>query len=134
MGETFPVRYDLAVYRGAPWRFALGIRGYDLTGAALKMQVRSYPDAPDPALLTLNKVTTLVQGLFLDIAAGTPVTSTIVLSIDEATITDLLPFPSNGAEPGEPVVLAYDLLVTPAGGLKTRWFEGAFSIFPGVTK
>lgn len=128
-----PARGDLTAYRWVPFDETIAFEGVDFTGGTCAMEVRAYRDAPGAALLTL--ATANPQGLSITpiITNGIP-TSNVRIRINEATLEALLPFPASGVEPGQPVILAYDLVITTTALGKRRWVEGAFIIQPGATQ
>lgn len=118
-----PAWLPLAGNRFTPFAYAIDVVGVDLTGATLAAQVRATPDAVgDPtasfAISQPSVVTT----------AGLP-TSSIILSLAESAMTAM----PAGAEPSDSVVLAWDLVVTLAGGTKFVLLQGGFTVNPGVT-
>jgi hypothetical protein len=129
-----PGRMDLVVYRNAPRKITIEYPGIDWTGAVLAQQIRSYRGQPGSALITLGMAAAGTQGISLAVVTtlGVP-TTTITLQYDEATIDALLPHATNGQEPNTDVLLKHDIIVTPSGGMKARWFEGDFTISEGVT-
>lgn len=136
---------------GETWAF----QGVDLTGAIFAMQIRLTPDATGAALVDLATVGTAAeQGLRLiyagastvaahltagrlqrdeiveGVADGDIVTLSLVgVRINETTM-ESMPLPS---ERGDDNLLAWDLHVTPVGGLKQVWAEGSFTVRSGVT-
>lgn len=111
----------------------LVFRGVDLTGADFRAQVRLYPDALGAPLIDLQTVSSAAaQGLRLISVVqedGRPV-SRIGLRINESTMEAM---PQQG-EIGTDLELAWDLHVTPAGGLKQRRLFGPFIVRAGVTQ
>jgi hypothetical protein len=131
-----PGTRELTVQRGTPFVYRIDFPDYDLTTAGLAAQVRLYRDQPGAPLISLTSAQPLAQGLSVTVATdddGVP-TSTLQIRINETTIEELLPFPDNGLEPAEPVVLAWDLHLTISPVGKRRWIEGPFTISPGVTR
>jgi hypothetical protein len=131
-----PGTLPLTVQRGTPFVYRIDFPDYDLTTAGLAAQVRLYRDQPGAPLISLTAAQPLAQGLSVTVLTdddGVP-TSTLQIRINETTIEDLLPFPVNGLEPAEPVVLAWDLHLTISPVGKRRWIEGPFTISPGVTR
>ncbi len=124
----------LVVQRWAPKRFDIPCEGFDFTGQPLTMQVRAYPDAPGAALIDLADTASPAEGLSVSVetVAGLT-TSTIQIRINETTIENLLPFDTNGTEPGQNVVLAYAIHVG-SGSAKRRFIQGNFIIEPGANQ
>lgn len=131
-----PGRLPLTVQRGTPFVYRIDFPDYDLTTAGLAAQVRLYRDQPGAPLISLVGAQPLAQGLSVGVAFdadGIP-TSTLQIRINETTIEQLLPFPVNGLEPADPVLLTWDLHLTISPVGKRRWLEGPFTISPGVTR
>lgn len=126
-----PGTYDWTVYRWQPAKLTVDFVGLDFTGAAFKSEVRAYRDAPDPALISLSDASSPSQGISVTVATtdGVP-TSTVEIRIDEATIEGL-PFTNPR---GTDFEAAWDLVITPSGGSKTRWLEGKFTVRGGATQ
>ena len=125
-------RLPLGARRWQRFAKTFSIRGVDLTGADLRMQLRLYPNAPGAPLVDLLTVANgNAQGLRLVSVAmdGDVPVSTIEAVINETTIEEL-PF---AGEAGGDTVLAYDLQVNPAGGYKAVWIEGEFWVLAAVT-
>jgi hypothetical protein len=110
----------------------------DYTGATPLMEIRPEPGGTGDPLVSLGASTAGSQGIAIsydpDYAfeyRGITYTgaSLIEIIIDEATLEGL----AYGADPEDPVVLAYDLHLTPSGGKKFVLCGGAFTINPGVT-
>jgi hypothetical protein len=130
-----PVAMDLTAYRWQPYVEDFRFEGLTLAGCSPNMQVRLYPDAPGSPLINLAGASAPTQGISLAAPTiGGILFGDIQVRIDEATLEALLPAP-NGTEPGKPLVLAYDLVLTghPTFG-KFRLLQGAFLLMPGVTQ
>jgi hypothetical protein len=86
------------------------VRGWNLTGVAMAMDIRLAPDTPGPALLALTTVTNgNAQGLRMagvETVEGVP-TSDVRLRINKSALQSL---PYSG-EIGDPAVLSYALLI-----------------------
>lgn len=126
-----PAQAQLTALRYQPFIYAIDIVGFDWSAATLALQVRSDRAAPGTALVDLSRATAGTQGLSTTVATtgGVP-TTTLTIQIDQTTIDALPGFPD---DPNALVQLRYDLVVTPAGGVKQRWLEGVFAISEGVT-
>lgn len=102
------------------------IRGLDLTGIAMRAQVRSAGDTPGAPLVDLQKVTNgNAEGLRLvgvETVAGLPI-SHVELVINETTL-EALPY---AGELGSATQLRWDWQVT-LGGRKQRVARGEFTI------
>ncbi|MBH9537536.1 hypothetical protein [Novosphingopyxis sp. YJ-S2-01] len=109
--------------------FTIRVVGINLTGVAMTMAVRLYPDTPGAAIVNLATVTTAAaEGLKLESVTtekGVPI-STITVRINKSTMSD----PNGLGRVGEPgVALAY------AYGLRlgdTTRLHGAFWALPGT--
>lgn len=92
-------------------------------------------DINGSALITLNNAAAGSQGISATLDAsyvhpdsGEQGDATIIVpQIDEATFEALA-----WATPPVPIVLFYDLLVTPVGAAQRALFYGTFTIYPGV--
>lgn len=108
------------------------IVGVDLTGASFRMEVRLAPNTPGIPLVALGTVTTgAAEGVRLigvETVDGKPV-STLGLRVNKSTM-EAMPFTG---ELGDDSVFAYDLMVTPAGGVEQAWLAGDFVVQAGVT-
>jgi hypothetical protein len=147
-----PAKIDLRADRRVPFVRIFAFVDFDFTGASFKMEIRDYPDASGSARITLNTVSSEVQGVRLlygasdtvqdHILAGrltaippglqltTPVfVSQVKVRIDKANVT-ALPEP---AELGDDIDLAYDLHITPSGGDEDVYASGLFTVVAGVT-
>jgi hypothetical protein len=101
------------------------------------MHIRNQPGDTGTPLLSLATATAGSQGISVTYspayvyndAGSTAPASLILIQIDEATLEALsLNNPTNS-----PLVLAYDLHVTPSVGAKRVELFGTFTIDPGVT-
>lgn len=122
---------------GCTWAFV----GYDWTGATFLMHIRNNPGDTATPLISLAGASAGSEGIsvtydtdysYTDPISGEVVTaaaSLVLVQINEATLEAL----SLGTPASEPVELAYDLHVTPSGGVKRVAVYGTFSILPGVT-
>ena len=130
-----PGTLPLTVQRGTPFVYRIDFPGLDLSDAGLASQVRLYRDQPGAPLIDLVGAQPLAEGLSVAVTndAGVP-TSTLQIRINETTIENLLPFPTNGLEPSARVELVWDLHLTISPVGKRRWIEGPFIISPGVTR
>lgn len=124
-------KLSVLVNRWQPNFIELDFVGYDFTGATFKSQVRAYPDAPDPALVTLENASAGTQGISVAVVTteGVP-TSTVTLQFDEATVEGL---PLSNP-PGTDVELVWDLTIDPTDSPKLRWLEGPFIVHGGSTQ
>lgn len=131
-----PGPLPLVVQRGTPFVYRIDFPGLDLSEAGLAAQVRLYKDQPGAPLINLVKAQPQAEGLSVTVVTseqGVP-TSTLQIRINETTIENTLPFPTNGTEPNDRVDLVWDLHLTISPVGKRRWVEGPFIITPGVTR
>lgn len=125
-GPATPGRVDWRAHRWAPFVERIGVKGAVLSDATLAMQIRLYPDAPGSPLVDLATVVSTAQGLSVITATSGKLTISVIQTrTNETTIEALPPFPSNGTEPGQPVVLAWDMLVSGGGYTKARGSRAA---------
>lgn len=135
MAFTFPITHNS---RHTPWGGATGdadmvYLGVDWSAATFRFTLA--PLVGSAALITLTNQTAGTQGIsatydagYVDDVTGLVVGATIIRpQIDEATFEAL----TWGAT-DEPLVLAHDMLVTPSGEPQFVWFDGVFTIYPGV--
>ncbi|MBB4152895.1 hypothetical protein GGQ80_000783 [Sphingomonas jinjuensis] len=104
----------------------------DLSGAAMRLQVRATPGAPGAPLVDLQAVgSAALEGItILRVETeGRRFRTTVQIRVLEATMRGL----GAPAEIGGDAVLAYDLQVTPVGGEKAVWLEGEFWVLAAVT-
>lgn len=146
-----PGRLDLAGGRWVPFVQTLTFKGIDLTGALFLAQIRLTADASGVALVNLppsgagegiqfvyGGTTTVAAhvaaGRLIAIPAGMIGGDSLALSIIGITIAEAtmegLPYPEErGADAG----LAWDIHITPLGGIKQKWLGGTFTVEAGVT-
>lgn len=149
-----PGRYDIGADRWVACIRTLTFLGLDFTGADFAMQVRSVADATGSPLVDLTTVTTssaegvrliyagtdtvanhITAGRLTAVPDGYVSTDSVALSqvgirINETTM-EALPFPE---ERGEDSALAWDMLITPSGGIKDKYIGGKFTVRAGVTQ
>lgn len=119
--------------RWTPFVRTLSFSGIDLTSAVLKAQIRLSGDTPGSPLVDLDTVITAgTEGLRLLSAALVDgvMTSVVYMRINESTMEGL----PAGNEPGDDVELAWDMHITPAGGVKEKYLYGPFVVRAGVTQ
>lgn len=146
---------DIHADRHVPCFRRLGFIGFDFTGASFAAQVRLKPETAGAALIDLSTTASpTAQGLRLDYASedtvenhiiagrlssiprdltlATPVFLSIVaIQILEATMEGLPAAPAT--DPSRDIVLAWDLHITPSGGIKDKYVGGDFIVRAGVT-
>ena len=135
-----PGTLPLSGGRFVPFTYEIDVRGMDLTGAALLAHVRLYKNAGGSPLVNLSQVNSAasegVRLISVGVAGGFT-TSKIGIRINETTMEGL---PLSSTDPLKlhaqkpDVVLAWDMHVTPAGGLKFVLLEGSFTVKGGVTQ
>jgi len=127
--------------------------GLDFTGATFASHVRLTKDAVGAPLVTLANASAGAEGIRViavttatvaeHIAAGridsvppgytltdTIAVSEVGLRINETTMEGL-PFPP---ERGDDALLAWDMLITPSGGIKDKYLGGDFIVRAGATQ
>lgn len=125
-----PGNYSWTVYRWQPAKLTIDFVGQDFTGQTFKSEVRSYQDAPDPALISLANAASPGEGISVSVATvGGVTTSTVEIRINETTIEGL-PFTNPRGTDFEAV---WDLVIG-SGSAKTRWLEGVFTVHGGSTQ
>lgn len=121
MADT-AARLALRVRRYEVARFTITVRGIDMTGVAMAMQVRLQRGTPGAPLIALATVTTAAaEGLKLDsvrVVDGVPV-SIITGRINQSTMSDGEKVPYAG-EMGDDTILAYAMQWTLNGDARTR--------------
>jgi hypothetical protein len=102
---------------------------FDFTSWSGAMQVRLYGAAAGDPLITLTSQATDAEGVWII----EPSQGIVRVRIDEETLTALWTSLGGPTEAGDPIVLSYDLVLTPPGGGDEVWAYGTFTIQPGVT-
>ena len=149
-----PGLLPLGADRWTPFVATLNLIGVDLTSAVLAAQVRLYRDAPGVPLVDLAQVATgasegvrliyagsdtvanhITAGRLTEAPTGYVSGDTLALTqigirINETTMEGLPP----GGKAGADVELAWDIHITPSGGLKGKWLYGPFTVRSGVTQ
>lgn len=134
---------DIVAWRRVPWGGAGGdadivLLGLDWSAATFAMQIRAAPGDTGTPLVSLTNASAGSQGISATYDAGYlhPITgdavgaSIIRPQIDEATMEGL---PVNADDPSQPVVLWWDMHVTPSLIPKLLFSCGKFTVNPGVT-
>lgn len=108
--------------RGRAFEYPFALAG-DWTGATIRGQVRTAPDAAGDPIVTFTTSGPTVLGSFsvftISLAAGTGVNS-----------TGILPAAATGDGSAE---FAFDLLITPDGGDETLLFGGVLPVIGRIT-
>ena len=128
---------NIAAFKRVPFVDSVAILGPNYTGAAFAMHIRNHNGDTGTPLVSLATAAAGTQGISVTYDAAyayndvgdTAPASKILIQIDEATLEAL----SLNNPTEKPVVLAYDLHVTPAGGVKRVELFGQFIINPGAT-
>ena len=130
-------KLPIYAFKRVPFIDSVAILGPNYTGAAFAMHIRNNTGDTGTPLVPLATAAAGTQGISVTYdasyiyneAGNTAPASLILIQIDEATLEALtLNNPAN-----EPMVLYYDLHVTPTGQAKRVELLGAFTIYPGVT-
>ncbi len=114
--------------------------GENFAGGSYAMHIRNHPGDTGTPIVSLAGATAGTQGISVTYDTDyiyvdengddqTGPASLVLIQIDEATIEGL----SLGTPTDEPVILHYDLHVTPSGAAKRVVSRGKFIIDPGVT-
>ena len=119
-------KLTLQGFRNDPFHATLRIGGIDLTGAAMALAVRLYPNQPGDALIEIEATDLAgAEGIRLVSVGldddGVP-ESWIEIIIAKPTIQGL-PALTAGAEIGDPATFHYDLQATPAEDVSSPWTE-----------
>ena len=148
-----PGVYDISADRWVACIRTFSFVGLDFTGATFLSHVRLKPDASGAPLVTLNVAGAGAEGLRLigvytstiaahidagrlsSVPPGYSLTDTVPLSqvgmrINEVTMEGL-PFPG---ERGDDATFAWDIHITPSGGIKDKYLGGAFICRAGATQ
>lgn len=128
---------NIAAFKRTPFIDDIAILGPNYTGATFLMHIRNKNGDTGTPLISLAGATAGTQGISVTYnaayiyneAGDTAPASLILIQIDEATLEALAL--NNPAD--KPVELAYDLHVTPSGGIKRVELFGQFIINPGST-
>lgn len=122
---------------GATWVFV----GEDWSGATFAMHIRNNPGDTGTPIISLATVAPGSQGISCTLNPAyvyfdpwlkedvTAAASLVLCQINEATLEAL----SLGTPYEKPLILNYDLHVTPVGGMKRVAVQGRFILNPGVT-
>lgn len=128
---------NIAAFKRVPFVDDIAILGPNYTGAAFAMHIRNRNGDTGTPLVSLAGATAGTQGVsvtydatyvYNDVGDTAPA-SLIKIQVDEATLEAL----SLNNPTDKPVVLAYDLHLTPSGGIKRVELFGQFIINPGAT-
>jgi hypothetical protein len=131
-----PATFTLVANKRVPFGAIIAFAGLDYSAAAFSMHIRKEPGDTGTPLISLSGGSgisvsyetdyeyTDEEGVLNQVAS-----SVTYISIAEAAIEALpLNNPAN-----RPLYLAYDLHITPVGGVKFVALQGPFIINPGVT-
>lgn len=129
-----PAEIDLAGDRFTPFQWTWRFPELDLTGADLKMEVRTDFDAPGDPLVALATVGAAVQGLRFSGYALDPADGRM-----KSTVEGLIGRPAMEAMPPAPQLgmdslLAFDFKVEPPGFSEQLLIRGRFIVRGGVTR
>ena len=124
-----PVRARRNAYYGEEYQFRDADGPRPLHGFSASAELRLYGAQPGAALARLGPVVANVEGVWI----SDPANGFVQMRIEQATLRAVYDALAPGLEPGAPVLLAWDLLMTGPGGERDVWLEGVFTIEPGVT-
>jgi hypothetical protein len=153
-----PIPWDIFGDRALNLEETIPLVGQNFTGATFACQVRETPDAAGSPLIT--PIVTLTYGgsdtianhitagrisaeiLKVSNASSTTgalyqPTDTIALSLIHIHVDNSqmkIPYVPAADEAGDDRVLAWDLLVTPSGGIQDKWIAGKFIVRGTVTQ
>lgn len=128
---------NIPVEKRVPLDITIPEMGANYTGATLAAEVRASPGDTGSAIITLANATPPTEGLSVtyDAAYVDPNgelengASLVRMLITEDTLEALtLSTPAS-----DPLVLHYDIHLTPSGGTKFVFARGTFTVNPGVT-
>lgn len=129
----------------------------NFTSAAFAGAVRAVPDASGvPAVSLATVASSASEGVYLVYAGADTVANHVLagrldkvpggyseddvvtvsivgLRINETTLEDVAKFPFP-AERGDDLIYAWDIHITPSGGIKDKYAGGAFIVRPGATQ
>ena len=148
-----PGRYDIQADRWVACIRRFSFVGLDFTGATLASHIRLTPDAVGTPLVTLANAAANAEGLNIlavttdtvaahiaagridDVPPGYATTDTVTISELQLRVNETsmegLPFPG---ERGENATLAWDIHITPSGGIKDKYLGGDFIVRAGATQ
>lgn len=145
-----PIKWDIYGDRSVDLYESIPVVGVDLTGATFTAKVRTTPDAAGSPLL-MPSVTLLYGGtntVANHITAGrlsrrikneindatgvqyvdTDNVAMSLIQVNVAAASMVAPSIPPAGQAGDDVVLAWDLLITPSGGVKDKWIAGKFIV------
>lgn len=127
-----PATVNLRVDRTKAVRRIISVTGLDLTSASFRAMVRLYPDAPGDPILDLPLVTNTDDGMkFLSVETVNDVpVSLIQMQVAAATMASDPPAAPIGKTS---VNFAWDLCITPSGGIEEVYARGVFQVDGVVT-
>lgn len=128
----------VAVSKRVPWVEDLAVEGPDYSAGTFKLELRQDPGDTGTALVTLNNAAAGVEGIsatyntaYADPETAQTFAATVfVFRINEATMEGL----AIATPTRNPVILHYDLHITPVGGTKFVLCYGSFTYQPGVVQ
>jgi hypothetical protein len=148
-----PGRYDISADRWVACVRTFSFVGLNFTGAIALAHIRLYPDAPGTPLVTLATAAANAEGIAVlgvftatvqahidagrlsAVPPGYELTDVVTLSQVQLRVNETsmegLPFPG---ERGGDATLAWDIHITPSGGIKDKYLGGAFIVRAGATQ
>lgn len=110
--------------------------GVDLTGAAFAMNFATSKGGTPIAGIALSAASVGSQGISVTYDAdyvhpetGSVIGASIIRPQIAETALEALTW---GSDPSQPLILYFDLLVTPSGGVQTVYCYGRFVLYPGI--
>ena len=128
---------NIPVEKRVPLEVNIPEMGANYTGATLAAEIRTSPGGSGDPVIALATATPPTQGLsvtydaaFVDPLGELPNGASVVKMLVAETTLEALAY---AADPAVPVVLHYDIHLTPDGGTKFVFARGTFTVNPGVT-
>lgn len=147
-----PANFPLYGDRNVAFSATVAFIGFDFTGAAARMQVRTAPDVGGTPLVSLSVgsgITISYAGTDTvanhvaagritedEVPSGYVDTSNMTLSLLDFAISKAVMALSSAPaeEDGDSIELAYDILITPSGGTEDKYQYGPFIVRGTVTQ
>ncbi|MEC7398808.1 MAG: hypothetical protein VYD00_02170 [Pseudomonadota bacterium] len=131
--------YPLAAWKRVPFDETVPDYRGDWSSATALMEIRPEPGGDGDPLVSLGASVNGGQGIKItydaarsfEYAGVTYVGASLIQIIVNETAMEGLVY---GSDPAQPVVLHYDLHLTPSGGKKFVALAGTFTIQPGTTR
>lgn len=128
---------NISVNKRVPLDISIAEMGVDYTDAAVVCEIRQNPGDTGTPLISLTNASPPAQGMSIEYRPDyedpegelPPGASFVRMAISEATL-EALPYAS---DPQKPLILHYDIQITPIVGVKFVFCGGTFQVNPGVT-